>query len=152
LLFDGLKPMVSNSETREQFLYQNIINNWEKNTFIISINGFAHINKYYLQNELILGNRKSIGYLLNTSQNSPFYGRVKSIGIVNFYLKSSKLIEKVRNSVYFMSKEEKKHLYSLCKSKIQCIKLDSLNFKIAYKAYDLLILVDTAHSFVQRNF
>lgn len=147
-VFDGFKPMISNSETRESFLYHKMINNWEENTFFISINGLAHVNKFFSKTDTIIGNRKSIGYLLNTNEDSPFVNNVKSLGIVSFYLKSSKKTEKVKNSIYFMTKDEKSYLYTLSKNKKQLINLDSTKFKFASKAYDLLILVDTSHSSV----
>jgi len=150
-LFEGFKPMISNSDSRESFLYYKMINNWEKDKLHISINGLAHVNKYYSETNTIIGNRKSIGYLLSTCANSPYVNNVKSIAIVNFNIKTTNKTKKVKNCVYFMSKEEKSYLYTLCKKKRQFVIPDPEKFKYANKAYDLLILVDTVHAHYNPN-
>jgi len=144
-LAENFKPMISDSETRENLLYHNIVNNWDTNSFFIAIHGIAHVNKYYSKNETISGNRKSIGFMLNSYTTSPFRNRVSSVYIVNFNLLTSKGLCNDQHRIYFMTNEEKKQLYSLSKQNIKCVVPDSKQFKYAHKAYDLLILVDTAH-------
>ncbi len=144
-MFENFKPMPTDSEIRENLLYLNIVNDYDTNSFHISINGIAHVNKFYSKDKKISGNRKSIGFMLNTYKSSPYKNKVSSLCIINFNLLTSRGLYNTKNRIHFMSSQEKKLLYSLFEKNNKYVVPDSSKFKYAHKAYDLLILVDTAH-------
>lgn len=144
-MFENFRPMPSVSEIRENLLYQNIVNDYDTNSFHISINGIAHVNKFYSKEKKFSGNRKSVGFMLNTYKSSPYKNKVSSIYIINFNLLTSRGLYNDKNRIHFTTNYEKKLLYSLLEDNYKCIVPDASKFKYAHKAYDLFILVDTAH-------
>jgi hypothetical protein len=135
------------SEERELMLYNNIIVNYNDSSYHVAIMGSAHVNKYYKNDITILGNRLSVGYLLNNSCKSPFRNKVYSIYI---FVKNIKTINSVfsygNNLYYIIDKNENNYLFSLMKKNITYIVPTKKKFKYAYKAYNLLILIKNGTS------
>ncbi len=140
------------SEERELMLYNNIIANYNDSSYHVAIMGSAHVNKYYKNDIAILGNRLSVGYLLNNSYKSPFRGKVYSIYIFVKNIKTINSVFSYENKFYFIIDKNKiNYLSSLMEKNITYIVPTRKKFKYVYKAYNLLILIENGTSNLYDN-
>jgi len=131
---------INDFDKRENIIFENCIEVLKNNYLSIGFFGSAHINKFYSDSIKSINVNKSLGFLLNTRNESFVKNKVKSILIINYKYNNT-----IRKLFTIFNKEEMAFFSNLCKSKNSIIiNPNYYNFSFATKAYDFIIFIDNA--------